>query len=72
MDLNLNNYLLVGSYLMTAASWGFLYREIKSLRGEITQMRLQLAKDQGLQEGRDLEHRVARLEHDVAELRLTR
>lgn len=63
--MDLATYLIVGSYLFGAASWGMLYREIKALKGEIVTLRLQLAKDQGLEEGRDHERRLTRLERLV-------
>lgn len=58
----LMNTLVVGSYLFGAAVWWFMWRELKSLKAEFINLRLQLAEDRGIQQGRDYESRISRLE----------
>ena len=59
---DLISYLTLGSYLFGAAIWSFMYREFKSLKKEIVDMRIGLAKDDGVTQGQDHESRISRLE----------
>ncbi len=54
--------LVIGSYLFGAAVWGFMYREFKALRREVESLRLDTARQRGLDEGYGLPERVRRLE----------
>jgi len=58
-------YLIVGSYLMGAGSWAFLYKEIRSCRREIEHLSTDLAYYRGKYNGLDLDTRVTRLEHPL-------
>jgi hypothetical protein len=60
--MDLKDYLLVGSYLLGATSWAFLFREIKSLKGEVLRLRVELAYERGKAEGTNVESRLLTLE----------
>lgn len=60
--MDLQTYLIVGSYLMGAGSWMMLWRELQRTRKEIVQLRLDLAEQRGLDEGQEHELRLTRLE----------
>jgi hypothetical protein len=59
---DLISYLTLGSYLFGAAVWMFMYREFKALKAEIVDMRVERAKDAGVEQGQDHERRLTRLE----------
>ena len=60
--MDLKDYLLIGSYLLGAASWAFLFREIKALKGEVLRLRVELAYERGKAEGTNVESRLLNLE----------
>ena len=64
--MELHDYLLIGSYLMGSASWLFLYRELKSMRNQLTKelsdLKLEMTREVALRVGQDHEARIGRLE----------
>lgn len=62
----LYTYLLIGSYLVGASSWAFLYREIRNLRNEVETLSRELAFERGKALG-DMERRVINLERATVE-----
>ena len=64
MDLsNLRDYLTIGSYLFGAASWLFLYRELRGVKAQLVEIRVELAREQGIREGEHRERRLILLEN---------
>lgn len=74
--MDLKEYLLIGSYLLGAASWAFLYRELKLVRADVGKLRIDLAYERGKAEGINVESRLLRLEderrNEEREARLTK
>lgn len=62
--MELKEYLIVGSYLLGAASWGFLYKELKTIRLDVLKLREDLIFERGKAVGREQERdqRLVRLE----------
>lgn len=63
MDLaQLPNYLIIGSYLFGATSWLFLYRELKGMRKDLSELKIEMTRESALRVGQDHEARLKRLE----------
>lgn len=58
----LPNYLIIGSYLFGATSWLFMYRELKAMRRDLSDLKIEMTRESALRVGQDHEARLKRLE----------
>jgi hypothetical protein len=59
---DLPTYLIVGSYIFGATSWLFLYKELKGMRRDLSDLKIEMTRESALRVGQDHEARIARLE----------
>lgn len=62
--MNLEHYLVIGSYIVGAGSWAFLYQQIKELKQEIASLRQEIAYERGKNDGAQVLARLIALEQE--------
>jgi hypothetical protein len=61
-----SNYLIIVSFIISAVlgptGWLFFYRELKGMRKDLSDLKIEMTRESALRIGQDHEARIARLE----------